>query len=172
MLQRRHRHRGSGDQEDLNITAFLNLMVILVPFLLITAVFSRLAILEVALPSPASAPQEQPEEEPLPPPTILVRPNTLLLRAPDGSELGLDKGADGYPLVALNDALRAIKATDTKKDAAVVLLEGDIEYDTLIQVMDAVRLSTVEDGEDTVKVPLFPQISLGELPAEAGGNTP
>ncbi|MDH3417010.1 MAG: biopolymer transporter ExbD, partial [Gammaproteobacteria bacterium] len=49
------RRRGGGrhhndDTADLNITAFMNLMVILVPFLLITAVFSRLAILELNLP--------------------------------------------------------------------------------------------------------------------------
>ncbi len=172
MLQRRHRHRGTGDQEDLNITAFLNLMVILVPFLLITAVFSRLAILEVALPSPASAPQEQPEEEPLPPPTIMVRQDVLILRAPDGSEQTLNRATEGYPLAALTDALLAIKAQDSKKDAAVVLLESEIAYDTLIQVMDAVRLSHVEDGSETIKVPLFPQISLGELPAASGGTAP
>jgi biopolymer transport protein ExbD len=36
---------------ELNITAFLNLMVILVPFLLVTAVFSRITVLELNLPS-------------------------------------------------------------------------------------------------------------------------
>ncbi|MBT8068417.1 MAG: biopolymer transporter ExbD, partial [Gammaproteobacteria bacterium] len=47
---RHHRH----DTAELNITAFMNLMVILVPFLLITAVFSRLAILELNLPGSSS----------------------------------------------------------------------------------------------------------------------
>ncbi|MCU7809717.1 MAG: biopolymer transporter ExbD, partial [Candidatus Thiodiazotropha sp. (ex Notomyrtea botanica)] len=45
----RHHHH----EAELNITAFLNLMVILIPFLLITAAFSRFAILELYLP-PAS----------------------------------------------------------------------------------------------------------------------
>ena len=45
---RRHRRKDAGE---LNITAFMNLMVVLVPFLLITAVFSRLTILELNLPS-------------------------------------------------------------------------------------------------------------------------
>ena len=36
---------------ELNITAFMNLMVILVPFLLITAVFSRITVLELNLPA-------------------------------------------------------------------------------------------------------------------------
>jgi biopolymer transport protein ExbD len=43
--------QGIQQAEELNITAFLNLMVILVPFLLITAVFSRLTVLELNLPA-------------------------------------------------------------------------------------------------------------------------
>jgi biopolymer transport protein ExbD len=62
MMSRRWR-RGAAtrDAGDINITAFLNLMVILVPFLLITAVFSRVAILELTLPAGTDAadpPQE------------------------------------------------------------------------------------------------------------------
>ena len=42
MFRNRNRRRGryNDDTAELNITAFMNLMVILVPFLLITAVFS------------------------------------------------------------------------------------------------------------------------------------
>jgi biopolymer transport protein ExbD len=52
MKSRRLRTRRSKDPADLDITAFMNLMVVLVPFLLITAVFSRLAVLELNLPAP------------------------------------------------------------------------------------------------------------------------
>ena len=48
-MRRRLRHR--RPEAELNITAFMNLMVILVPFLLITAVFSQVAILELNLPT-------------------------------------------------------------------------------------------------------------------------
>jgi biopolymer transport protein ExbD len=51
------------DAVELNITAFMNLMVILVPFLLITAVFSRLAVLELNLPSAQSEASEPDEPE-------------------------------------------------------------------------------------------------------------
>ena len=40
----------------LDITAFMNLIVVLVPFLLSSTVFSRLAILELNLPASASGP--------------------------------------------------------------------------------------------------------------------
>ena len=48
---RRRRASKRHEVAELNVTAFMNLMVVLVPFLLITAVFSRLTILELNLPS-------------------------------------------------------------------------------------------------------------------------
>jgi hypothetical protein len=47
-LLRKLRHK---DPPELDITAFLNLMVVLVPFLLVSAVFSRISILELDLPA-------------------------------------------------------------------------------------------------------------------------
>lgn len=45
------RRKRMQETVELNITAFMNLMVILVPFLLITAVFSRMTVLELNLPA-------------------------------------------------------------------------------------------------------------------------
>ena len=69
----RKRHR--METVELNITAFMNLMVILVPFLLITAVFSQVAILELNLPSSNDQPgAEDPETMQL---EVIVRPTAL-----------------------------------------------------------------------------------------------
>ena len=57
--RRRGGRRHNDDTAELNITAFMNLMVILVPFLLITAVFSRLAILELNLPGSSTEPVDR-----------------------------------------------------------------------------------------------------------------
>ena len=58
MRRRLHRRAGHHEPADINITAFMNLMVILVPFLLITAVFSRITILELNLPAAAASQAE------------------------------------------------------------------------------------------------------------------
>ena len=56
MARRRHHYRRlQKEAPELNITTFLNLMVVLVPFLLITAVFSRVTILELTLPTGGSS---------------------------------------------------------------------------------------------------------------------
>jgi len=46
-----YRRRQKEEAPELDMTTFLNLMVVLVPFLLITAVFSRITIVELDLPS-------------------------------------------------------------------------------------------------------------------------
>ena len=51
MARRHHYRRPKKEPPELNITTFLNLMVVLVPFLLITAVFSRITIMELSLPT-------------------------------------------------------------------------------------------------------------------------
>ena len=57
MARKRHHYkRRVGATYEIDVTTFLNLMVVLVPFLLITAVFSRLTIVELNLPSAAGGP--------------------------------------------------------------------------------------------------------------------
>jgi biopolymer transport protein ExbD len=57
MARKRHHYkRRTGNTYEIDVTTFLNLMVVLVPFLLITAVFSRLTIVELNLPSTAGGP--------------------------------------------------------------------------------------------------------------------
>ncbi|HHJ35199.1 MAG TPA: biopolymer transporter ExbD, partial [Gammaproteobacteria bacterium] len=51
MARGHHYKRPKKEPPELNITTFLNLMVVLVPFLLITAVFSRITIMELSLPA-------------------------------------------------------------------------------------------------------------------------
>ena len=56
MIRSRKSGRRNVETAELNITAFMNLKVILVPFLLITAVFSRLEVLELNLPGTSTEP--------------------------------------------------------------------------------------------------------------------
>ena len=60
MARQHHYRRRTRDPADLDMTTFLNLMVALIPFLLVTAVFSRITIVELSLPSSASAAISEP----------------------------------------------------------------------------------------------------------------
>lgn len=164
---RRHRMRHQEPAE-MNITAFMNLMVILVPFLLITAVFSRLAILELDLPSPNSEPTEDEPKQRL---TITVREDGITVSDRDGVIKPIPLVAGAHNLQALTDLMVLVKNKIPNETSATLLLEPDTDYDTVIQVMDAVRIATAEQTGDTKDRELFPAIALGDAPArDAGGG--
>lgn len=162
---RRHRHREAGE---LSITAFMNLMVVLTPFLLITAVFSRMTILELNLPSSSQAVSETTQAINL---EIVVRESRIevadrgsgLLRAFPDTEKGRDYAALGKFLAD------EIKPRFPSLAAATILIEPDIPYDTVVQVMDLTRVRTVVDGSRVYQVELFPEISIGDAP-DLGGR--
>jgi len=183
MARRHHYRKLQKEAPELNITTFLNLMVVLVPFLLITAVFSRVTIMELSLPTGggSSSNKQQLTIE------VIVREKGLeigngkqvlarfpLLKAEDvGPGIVDEEGEDVsrlYDLKLLSKYLIKIKAKYPEKTDALVLMEADIEYRVLIRVMDAVRSAFIRqqgaEGEADVlqQVVLFPDISIGDAP--------
>lgn len=166
----RRARRRDQDVAELNITAFMNLMVILVPFLLITAVFSRLAVLELNLPASSSEPAEDPEEtlqlE------ITVRQGAIEVGDRRGVLLSRIENTDeGYNLDRLAEKLLEIKEKNPDKVDATLLLEPDVEYDVVIQVMDRMRVSVSRLENEIERKELFPVISMGDAVALPGGDS-
>ena len=135
MRNRFRRRRRSQEPGDINITAFMNLMVILVPFLLITAVFSRITILELNLPAAAGpAQQDPPQDFQL---EIVVRADGIEVGDRDGGlvkSLPMKEGTHDY--AQLSQLLQQVKARFPDKLDATLLLEPDTDYETMVQVMD------------------------------------
>ena len=170
MIRRRKggRHH-NDDTAELNITAFMNLMVILVPFLLITAVFSRLAILELNLPGSSTEPVE-PQEQTFQL-EVIVREDKIEIGDRNQGLLGVyPNSEDGeYDYDALSVKLSELKKRYPSKTDAAILLESDIAYDTLVQVMDRVRVEEEIAEDSIVRSDLFPDISIGDAPVLEGG---
>ncbi|GBF30799.1 hypothetical protein MnTg04_00748 [bacterium MnTg04] len=161
MNRRRHRDR-QRETAELNITAFMNLMVVLVPFLLITAVFSRMAVLELNLPGENSEPPQTEASLQL---EIIVRDGRIEVGDRDSGRVAVFSSKDGeYDLEALGDYLQQVKARYPDKLDATLLLEPDISYDSLVQVMDTVRVVQLVQNERFVQAELFPDISIGDAP--------
>ena len=162
---RKHHYKLQGKEEvELDITSFLNLMVVLVPFLLITAVFSRMAVIELNLPSSTSGPPR--------------RRSASVRRSSCASSASRSRTASRSSRRSRRSTantisrrsptyMRSLKEDYSDVDAASVLVEPQIPYDYLIQVMDVVRSvdipdETAENG--FVRVALFPAIAVGEAP--------
>ncbi len=166
---RRGGRRRDIETAELNITAFMNLMVILVPFLLITAVFSRLAILELNLPGSSTEPVD-PQEQTFQL-EVIVRKDKIEVGDRNQGLLGIyPNSEDGeYDYEALSGKLSELKDRYPEKTDASILLESDIEYDTLVQVMDRVRIEEEVEEDAIVRNDLFPDISIGDAPVTDGG---
>lgn len=156
---RRHKIR---EEQELNITAFMNLMVALVPFLLITAVFSRMAILELNLPSGAPPPADAQQTFEL---EVVVRKSMIEVAERSAGVLSRHTSNEkGYDYAALREKLKSIKAQYPDLVSATILLEPDTPYDVMVQVMDTVRTFPAQQGEKFVQAELFPEISVGDAP--------
>lgn len=165
-MARRHHYkrRTKGPAHEIDVTTFLNLMVILVPFLLITAVFSRLTIVELNLPSSAggASAAEQGFR-----PEVVVREDNIEITNGSVTIASIPKVDDEYDLATLQDMMVSLKKEYPEQDAASVLMERMIPYDYLIQVMDVVRsVEVAVDGSDNEYelYALFTEISVGDAP--------
>jgi biopolymer transport protein ExbD len=164
MTRQHHYRRRTKDPADLDMTTFLNLMVVLVPFLLITAVFSRITIVELSLPSSAGGPSVDDRSFGI---EVVVRDRGLEITNGSSVIARIPKVDEAYDLAKLSELVLSLKRDHPDKDDASVLLEPQIEYDHLIQVMDVVRSAELpqdEDAEEPTRVALFPDISIGDAP--------
>ncbi len=153
------RYRG---RNDINIVPMLDVMIILIFFLIFTAVFSKMNILELNLPLEGGPPPELPAVLEL---EVIVRQGVievadrhtgLLQRLPDTGQ--------GPDYLGLSNYLRRVKIRFPEKKDATVLLEPDIPYDTMVQTMDTMKsFDTTLEGQP-VRGELFPQIAVGDAP--------
>jgi len=159
----RRRHRRVQGAADLDITAFMNLMIVLVPVLLLSAVFTQTSIVNLDFP-------RQVEGKPLDTKHLQLRvalydneievsdnQHGLIKRIPDL------KGRHDY--VALQRVLEAIKKQVPKKRNIVLLARPDTRYQTLVTAMDRIRSYPTVVAASLVHAELFPDISLGDAPA-------
>lgn len=163
MARRHHYKRRTKPEHELDVSTFLNLMVVLIPFLLITAVFSRLTIVELSLPSSAGgAKTDQPAFRI----EVIVRESALEITNGTVVIGTIPKVDDEYDLSTLSDFMMSLKREYPDHDTASVLLEPHIPYDYLIRVMDVVRSVeiAVGDSEEYKIFALFTEISVGEAP--------
>jgi biopolymer transport protein ExbD len=164
-MQRRRLHKAPAHLE---ITAFINLIVVLVPFLLSTAVFSRLAVMDMSLPGPGSALDAlKGNDLQL---EVVIRRNAFEVGDRIGGLIQRIERKEGETadLQALAALMVQLKARFPDKADATVLAEPETPYDQIVQVMDAMRSTATkrsEGGRTHIdRADLFPNIAIGDAP--------
>lgn len=147
---------------EINITAFLNLMVILVPFLLITAVFSRMSVLELNLP----ALDAKNKDNPIIKLQLQILANSTSLLVQD-SNLGLikkikrsDNGDINWKI--LTRVLIELKSRFPEEQNITLLMTPEVQYKTMISIMDHIRYTDIVNVTTVETVELFPNVSIGD----------
>jgi biopolymer transport protein ExbD len=151
----------------LEITAFINLIVVLVPFLLSVAVFTHLSVIDLSLPAQSNEQiQKLDPDKPLKL-EVIVRKGWVEVNDKHGGRLidpPIPNLTTGPDVRTLSATMQAIKLKYPQHDDASVLSESDIPYDALVQVMDAVRAGHQLQGKELVFTDYFPNISVGDAP--------
>ncbi len=161
-MNRFNRYRDNSPPE-LNITAFMNLMVILVPFLLITAVFSRITILQLNLPDSGNPAMDNLKKEMNL--EITVRKDYLDVGTREAGRIRCFKAtAEGYDFKSLSELIQQIKLRVPDKKNISLLAETNTPYETLVSLMDASRSIKQTQGLTVVDAELFPNIAIGDAP--------
>ena len=156
MARLRRRKTGEPLETDimelLNLTPMMDVFTVLVVFLLITAVFTSITIMDLSVPTSAGGAAAVKPNFAI---EVIVRKAGLEIANGKAVEATIPKKDGTYDLKTLSELLLALKAIYPEKEDATVLMEPRIEYDYLVQVMDTVR------GAQT---PIFPKISIGDAP--------
>lgn len=167
-LMRKHRAPA-----ELLLVPMIDIFTVLVTFLLMTAVFSRTVILELKLPTNNPSFVEPPPGLEL---EVILRQNMVQVADKKSGPLATFPRTDPngpYDLKGLSEYLQVVKGKYPDKTEASLLLEKDIPYDSLVQVMDAIRILEQRQGTQLVQAELFPDVSIGDAPetdAPAGGR--
>jgi biopolymer transport protein ExbD len=168
--QSRNHARYKG-RNDINIVPMLDIFTILLFFLIFTAVFSKTNIVELNLPAAST-------EQPLDLPNnleleVVVRKSEFVVQDKNSGPLSTmplvtKDGVTGYDYEALTGFLGRVKLKFPELRTATVLLEQDVPYDTIVQVMDAVKSYEGTIDGRPARGELFPVISLGDAPLVEG----
>lgn len=160
------RKKVAKQDAELDITSFMNLMIVLVPVLLMMMVFSRITVLELSLPELSVGSVSDNAKQRL---EVIVRQGGIELFYPQGYLVKtLPNTEDGYDYQGLQTGLKQIKQALINKDInmqqATLMLEQDIPYQVIVSLMDTTRSYQDVLVTSVVDAELFPEISLADAP--------
>ncbi len=134
------RRRAAAEAPELTLLPFMNLMTLLIPFLLISAHFVHLSVIDASLPGIVVT--GPPEGEPLHL-TVGITDDGFVLRgnAETIPQAAIPRLGDGWDFDALTAALEIVKADHPADEAVILAPEDDISYEVVVRTMDAARAS-------------------------------
>ncbi|MDF0749234.1 biopolymer transporter ExbD [Marinobacter sp. 71-i] len=161
----RRKHRRLRSEADLDITPFMNLMIVLVPVLLLNMVFAHTSVLELNFPDVDSSSVEEQKELQL---QVVIFEDQLVVSDNQGGVIkAIANREAAHDFEMLGKVMKELKGRLPDKRNIIIMPSSDTSYQTLVSVMDRVRSYEAVVAGDVVEAELFPEISLGDAPKRA-----
>jgi biopolymer transport protein ExbD len=162
------RHKKVKEETELDITSFMNLMIILVPVLLISMVFNQMTVLELRLPLEQELKEQElnPDDLSL---EVVVRDSGFNVNFGPLPIESIAKKEGQFDFGRLSVVLQGMKKKVGRERTDIVILsEPDIDYQVLVGVMDTAKSFPAVIAASVVNAVLFPDVSLGDAPTKEG----
>lgn len=161
---------------DLNVMPFIDIFSLLCTFLLFSAVFVSMGILEVQVPFLTNASPSKDQNKPKRSIDIKVEvtKETIELNTKWSME-PVDANKETFPRTdeGINDfhlKLVSYKQQDSDADKATLFVDDEIIYDDLIKILDAIKLMHIDDNsknskkmDESSEEQLFPKVVMGSV---------
>lgn len=170
-------HSKAEEQVELEVTSFMNLMIVLVPVLLLSMTFTQITVLELNLPELTGGainsenPQSQLEVVVSDQGFKVFYPENVMLQEIPLVQQALEEGepaVDSYDFEELSRVIQAVKQQLPDKNDILILSGAEVNYQDLVSTMEAVKSFKTVVAASVVEIELFPEISLDDASKERG----
>jgi biopolymer transport protein ExbD len=160
---RKRKPRAEADVE-VDMVPIMNMFLVLVPFLLMSASFLHIKAINTSVPVLGSASSEHPVEKEVKAIVVVELKKAALSLSLNADALKpeealgwsrefLKKGDDPFPFPMLAKYLEEIKSVYPASDTLIIVPHDDVLYDTIIETMDVARYRQAETK-------LFPNVVI------------
>lgn len=166
MATLRQRKRRTPVDSDLDLLPIMNLFMVLIPFLLLSAVFVKISVIDIYLPQAPTTKAPADNKKPLEVLTINITNSGFSFSGLGKSIPRINKQKGKYNYKELTKSLLSLKQKYPESGEVILLFIANTPYETVVKTMDSSREAVINNKT----ISLFPTVSIGTHIREKGGK--
>jgi len=160
---------GYVQSEDVNLVPIMNLFVVLIPFLLMSAAFFHISVINASVPALQKEKTDLAKSDVAVTMMVRMKPEAFTVTAssdtlarPELDELRAEipRGGEGKGLKDFSDHLLACKQRYPQSETILLVPDASIEYQDVIGAMDAGRWTELVQEGEKVRYDMFPNVVI------------
>jgi biopolymer transport protein ExbD len=161
-----------AQDEDVNLVPIMNLFVVLIPFLLMSAAFFHISVINASVPALQKDKTDLAKSEVAVTMMVRMEPESFTITASSDTlsreELAklraeIPRKGEGKGLQDLSDHLLACKQRYPKSETMLLVPDASIQYQEVIGAMDSGRWVEMEQEGAKARYELFPNVVISGM---------